>query len=164
MFVNIICQEKLQLDVIVRFSFYLFCCVICPFALIKAYIPNLMLNYNERTFIYICQNRLWNVLSRFSRVQLFLTPWTVAHHAPLSMGFSTQVRKRTGVGCHALLQGIFLTQGSNLSLLMSSAAAQKFFTTSAIWEILPLMSMNNRKELIISSLPMPPQHHSFPRT
>ena len=26
-------------------------------------------------------------------------------------------RKNTGVGCHALLQGIFLTQGSNLSLL-----------------------------------------------
>ena len=46
MFVNSICQEKLQLDVIDRFSFYLFCCVICPFALLKAYIPNLMLNYN----------------------------------------------------------------------------------------------------------------------
>ena len=29
------------------------------------------------------------VLSRFSRVQLFLTPW-VAHQAPLSMGFSRQ--------------------------------------------------------------------------
>ena len=25
--------------------------------------------------------------------------------------------KNTGVGCHALLQGIFLTQGSNLGLL-----------------------------------------------
>ena len=25
-----------------------------------------------------------------SRVQLFATPWTVAHHAPLSMGFSRQ--------------------------------------------------------------------------
>ena len=30
------------------------------------------------------------VLSRFSRVQLFATPWTVAHQAPLSMGFSRQ--------------------------------------------------------------------------
>ena len=30
------------------------------------------------------------ILSRFSRVQLFATPWTVAHQAPLSMGFSTQ--------------------------------------------------------------------------
>ena len=30
------------------------------------------------------------VLSRFSRVRLFATPWTVAHQAPLSMGFSRQ--------------------------------------------------------------------------
>ena len=29
-------------------------------------------------------------LSRFSHVQLFATPWTVAHQAPLSMGFSRQ--------------------------------------------------------------------------
>ena len=34
------------------------------------------------------------------------TPWTVAHQAPLSMGFS---RKNTGVGCHFLLQRIFPT-------------------------------------------------------
>ena len=30
------------------------------------------------------------VLSHFSCVQLFATPWTVAHQAPLSMGFSRQ--------------------------------------------------------------------------
>ena len=30
------------------------------------------------------------VLSCFSRVQLFATPWTVAHQAPVSMGFSRQ--------------------------------------------------------------------------
>ena len=29
-------------------------------------------------------------LSHFSRVQLFETPWTVAHQAPLSMEFSRQ--------------------------------------------------------------------------
>ena len=38
----------------------------------------------------------------------------VACKAPLSMGFSS---KNTEVGCHFLLQGIFLTQGSNLHLL-----------------------------------------------
>ena len=37
-----------------------------------------------------------------------------ARQAPLSMGFPG---KSTGVGCHFLLQGIFQTQGSNLSLL-----------------------------------------------
>ena len=46
-------------------------------------------------------------------VWLFETTWTVAHQAPLSMGFSS---KNTGMGCHALLQGIFLTQGSNVGL------------------------------------------------
>ena len=49
-----------------------------------------------------------------SRVQLFVTPWTVAFQAPLSMGFS---RQQTGMGCHFLLQGIFPTQGSNPCLL-----------------------------------------------
>ena len=43
------------------------------------------------------------------------TPWTIVHKAPLSMGVSPG--KNTGEGCHALLQGIFLTQGSNLCLL-----------------------------------------------
>ena len=31
-----------------------------------------------------------SVLSRFSHVQLFAIPWTIAHQAPLSMGFSRQ--------------------------------------------------------------------------
>ena len=42
------------------------------------------------------------------------TPWAVAHHAPLSMGFS---RQEYGVGCHFLLQGTFPSQGSNLCFL-----------------------------------------------
>ena len=41
-------------------------------------------------------------------------PWTAAHQAPLSMGSS---RQEHWEGCHFLLQGIFLTQGSNLGLL-----------------------------------------------
>ena len=41
--------------------------------------------------------------------------------------------KSTGVDCYALLQGIFLTQGSNLSL-MSPALADGFFTISTTWE------------------------------
>ena len=47
-------------------------------------------------------------------VRLFAAPQTVARQAPLSMGFSRQEYRR---GCHALFQGIFLTQGSNLYLL-----------------------------------------------
>ena len=53
------------------------------------------------------------MLSRFSRVQLLTTLWTVAHQAPLSWN---SPGKNMGVGCHALLQGIFATQGSNPGL------------------------------------------------
>ena len=54
------------------------------------------------------------VLSHFSRAQLFAPIWTTAHQASLSM---PSPGKNTGVGCHFRLQGIFPTQGSNLSLL-----------------------------------------------
>ena len=49
-----------------------------------------------------------------SHVRSFATLWTVAQQAPQSMGFSG---KNTGMGYHALLQEIFLVQGSNLHLL-----------------------------------------------
>ena len=55
-----------------------------------------------------------------SRVWLFATPWTVPYQDPPS----TRILhprdfpgKSTGVGCDFLLQGIFLTQGSNPGLL-----------------------------------------------
>ena len=47
------------------------------------------------------------VLSCFSHVWLSVTLWSVALCPWDSLG------KNTGVGCHALLRGIFLTQGSN---------------------------------------------------
>ena len=45
-----------------------------------------------------------------SHLPLFETPWTVLCQVPLFMELSR-------VGCHFLLQGIFLTQGLNPSLL-----------------------------------------------
>ena len=54
------------------------------------------------------------LLSRFSRVRLFVTLCTVARQAPLSLD---SPGKNTGVGCHVLLQGISPTQGSNLHFL-----------------------------------------------
>ena len=53
------------------------------------------------------------VVKSLSRVRLFVTLWTIAHQAPLSVGFS---RQEYWSGKHALLQGIFQTQGSNLGL------------------------------------------------
>ena len=58
-----------------------------------------------------------------SHVRLFAASWTAALQAPRSMGFSRLLGpwdcpgKNTGVGCHALLQGIFPTQGLNVGLL-----------------------------------------------
>ena len=43
----------------------------------------------------------------------FVTPWTVAHQTPLSMGFS---RQEYWSGLPALLQGIIPTQELNLCL------------------------------------------------
>ena len=51
------------------------------------------------------------------------TVWTAALQVPLSRDSPD---RNTGVGCHALLQGIFLTQGSHLGL-MSPALADEFF-------------------------------------
>ena len=50
-----------------------------------------------------------------SHVQLFMTPWTVAHTRLLCPWNSPG--KNTGVGSHFLFQGIFLTQGSSLGVL-----------------------------------------------
>ena len=54
------------------------------------------------------------LLLSLNHVELFATPWTIAHQAPLSMG---SPGKNTRLGCHFLLQGIFLTQGLNPCLL-----------------------------------------------
>ena len=45
--------------------------------------------------------------------------------------------KNTGVGCRALRQGIFLSQGDQTLFPMSPALAGEFLTTSATWESLP---------------------------
>ena len=58
-----------------------------------------------------------------SSVWLFVTPWTIACQAPLSVEFSS---KNTGVGSHSFLQRIFPTQGLN----WVSCIAGRFFT---IW-------------------------------
>jgi len=54
------------------------------------------------------------LLSHFGRVRLCATLWTVAHQAPLLMGFPG---KNTEVGCCFLLQGIFQAQGLSPCLL-----------------------------------------------
>ena len=63
-----------------------------------------------------------------SCVQLFVTPWTVAHRAPLSMGFSRQ-EYWSGLPCPP--PGNLSDAGSKPASLVSPAWADQFFTTSA---------------------------------
>ena len=75
--------------------------------------------------IYAC------VLSRFSCVRLFVTPWTVAHQAPPSAGFSRQ-KYWSELLCSP--PGDLPKPGIKPTSLMSPALADRFFTTGAIWE------------------------------
>ena len=65
------------------------------------------------------------MLSHFSPVQLFVTQWSVACQAPLSMRFSKQ---EYWSGCHAHLQGIFSTQSQNFISCISCSAGRFFVT------------------------------------
>ena len=67
------------------------------------------------------------VLSHLSHVQLFATPWTVAHPSPLTMGFSRQ-QYWSGLLCPP--PGDLPDPGIEPRSLMSPALADAFFTTS----------------------------------
>ena len=71
------------------------------------------------------------VLSHFSQTQLFVTPWTVAHQASLSIGFSRQEYWR-GLPCPP--PGHCPDSGIESRSPKSPTLAGKFFTTSTTWE------------------------------
>ena len=68
------------------------------------------------------------VLSRFSHVQLFETPWTMTLQVPLSMGFSTQ-EYWSGLPCPP--PGDLPDPGIGLVPLLSPALAGGLFTPKA---------------------------------
>ena len=80
------------------------------------------------------------MLSCFGSVQLFATLWTVAHQAPLSMGFSRQEYWR-GLPCPPPRD--LPNPGIEPSSLMSPALAGRFFTTSTTWEALKSIKKTN---------------------
>ena len=71
------------------------------------------------------------MLSHFGRVQLFATLWTVAHQAPLSVGFPRQ-EHWSRVPCS--LPEDLPDAGMEPVSLRSPALAGGFFTTRATWE------------------------------
>ena len=73
------------------------------------------------------------MLSRFSRVQLFVTLWTVARQAPLPMGFS---RQEYWSGLPFPSPGDVPRPGIKPESLTSPALVGGFFTTSTTCEAL----------------------------
>ena len=71
------------------------------------------------------------LLSRFSRVRLCATPWTAAHQASPSLGFSRQ-EYWSGPPCPP--PGDRPNPGIKPTSLMSPALAGRFFSTSTTWE------------------------------
>ena len=66
-----------------------------------------------------------------SVLSLFVTPWSVAHQAPLSMGF---FRQEYWGGLLFPSPGDLPNPRIEAVSLLSSSLAGGFFTTSAIWE------------------------------
>ena len=66
------------------------------------------------------------MLSYFSRVQLFMTPWTTAHQAPLSMGLSLQ---EYWSGWPLPTPGDLPDPGIKPASSVALALAGRFFTT-----------------------------------
>ena len=85
------------------------------------------------------------LLSCFSHVRLFATPWTVARQAPLSMEFSRQ-EYWSGLPCPS--PGDHPDPEIKPMSLMSPALAGTFFTTGATWEDLSLNYLQNSSHVI----------------
>ena len=77
-------------------------------------------------------------LSCFSCVGLFVTLWTVAYQAPLSMEFFRQ-EYWSGLLCPP--PGVLTNPGIKHKYLTSPALAGGFLTTNATWEAQPILSL-----------------------
>ena len=73
------------------------------------------------------------MLSHFSCVQLCVTPWTIAHQAPLFMGFS---RQEYWSGLLFTPPVDLLTQGLNLCFLHWQVDSLSLSHLGSLWSIL----------------------------
>ena len=85
--------------------------------------------------VCVCVCKITSV--KLLQFRLFVTPWTVAHQAPLSMGFSSQ-EYCSGLPCPPPGDLPYLC-------LMSPALAGGFFTTNATWEALWIINKKLKK-------------------
>ena len=87
---------------------------------LKKYLPSLLFSpfsflpiLPPSFFLFFLLKGLFLLFSSYVVSDTFVTPWIVALQAPRPWG---SPGKNTAVGCHFLLQGIFLTQGSDTGL------------------------------------------------
>ena len=98
----------------------------------RTFLSSLASNYvRGQWWFSFCDTWVCCMLSCFSHVRLFVTPWTVAHQTPLSMGFS---RAEYWSGLLFPPPGDFFDPGIKPASLMSPELASGFFTTSTTWE------------------------------
>ena len=95
------------------------------------------------------------MLSYLSHVQLFATPWTVVHQAPLSMGFS---RQEYWSGLPFPTPEDLPNPGIKPTSLMSPALASRLLTASLTWEA----PVSHKDTYIPSLLNLPPTHLPHP--
>ena len=74
---------------------------------------------------------LYSMLSHFSRVRLFVTPWTIALQVCLTIGFS---RQEYWSGLLYPPPGDLPDSGTEPTFLTSPALAGRFFTASTTWQ------------------------------
>ena len=90
------------------------------------------------------------MLSHFSPVWLFATPWTVAHQAPLSMEFPMQ---EYWSGLPGPPPGNIPNPGMEPMSPVTSALAEGFFTTSSTCEAPLLGHVMQNRYFFMSSIP-----------
>ena len=116
-------------------------------------------NFGNCSSLYAC------MLSHFSHVQLSATPWTVAHKAPLSKGFS---RQEYWSGLLCLPPGDLPDPGIEPWSPASPTLANAFFTTSAPWTTLSVTSVTQSCPLLFDLMDCSsagfPVHHQLPAT
>ena len=105
----------------------------------------------KEMLLYKC--KVWKIIVAKSCIWLFITIWTITCQAPLSMAFP---RQDTEVGCHFLLQSIFLTQALNPGLQIQSFAIKthktllKLLYSEFLWFIIGI-KINQRNRCLEQS-------------
>ena len=114
--------------------FYVMMNNLCSFSPHWFIIPQVIYNTHETSMLRLILYAVHgSVLSCFSCVRPFATPWTVARLAPLPTEFSRQ-EYWSGLSCPP--PGNLSKPGIEPASLTSPALAGRFFTTSATWEAL----------------------------